>query len=111
MAIDNEILNQINSLSKEDLELLIQYKPHMFSKEEMDLIKSRYNKLCEETGETHSVTSNDLSKVLSFQLDDIQTTLTGIFKCVNFIKNVILAGLICGGIGIGIIILNMLAGN
>ena len=47
------------------------------------------------------------------ELDDFTNTriLLGIFKCVNFIKNVILAGLICGGIGIGIIILNMLAGN
>lgn len=32
-----------------------------------------------------------------------------IFKCINFIKNVVLAGLIGGGVGIGILIFKMLS--
>lgn len=41
--------------------------------------------------------------------DDVNTMiLFQIFKCVNFIKNVVLAGLVCGGIGIGILLIILL---
>lgn len=115
MSNNKEILNQINNLSKEDLELIIKYKSHLFSKEEMDLVKSRYDKLCRETGDISSIITNDLTKELShngFNALNNQTNtqiLLDIFKCVNFIKNVILAGLVCGGIGLAIIVINLLS--
>lgn len=43
-----------------------------------------------------------LDNMYSCQMDDLTNTriLLGIFKCVNFIKNVLIAGLVCGGVGI-----------
>lgn len=43
------------------------------------------------------------------EMDEFVNTriLLGIFKCVNFIKNAILAGLICGGIGIIVVLFKL----
>lgn len=44
------------------------------------------------------------------EMDDLVNTriLLGIFKCVNFMKNVLVAGLVCGGIGVLILAISLI---
>lgn len=45
-----------------------------------------------------------------YDFDDLVNTriLLGIFKCVNFMKNVLVAGLVCGGIGVLILAISLI---
>ena len=52
-----------------------------------------------------------LSNTYLCEMDDLVNTriLLGIFKCVNFMKNVLVAGLICGGIGVLILAISLMS--
>lgn len=82
---DKELLKELSlynltketNLSREEKEKVLSDKPESYIKE-----SDMHFYLCE--------------------LDDLTNTriLFRIFKCVNFMKNVLIAGLVCGGIGI-----------
>lgn len=57
----------------------------------------------------HICTSYDNNFYLC-EMDDLVNTriLLGIFKCVNFMKNVLVAGLVCGGIGVLILAISLI---
>lgn len=109
--MSNDILNEINNLSADELEIIITQKSHLFSEKEMALVKERYNNLRGGKRDDNAVSLSNttgLSRELyqygigDGELDDLTNTriLFRIFKCVNFMKNVLIAGLVCGGIGI-----------
>lgn len=109
--MNKDILNEINNLTKDDLEIIIKQKSHLFSEEEMEVVTKRYNELNKNSLD-NSITSikntNEFSRQLrqydigNGELDDLTNAriLFRIFKCVNFMKNVLIVGLVCGVIGV-----------
>ena len=106
-------LNEINNLSINELETIINQKAHLFSPEEMKAVIARYELLGGNNANTiknvDSLNSNkrlisDLRnyKINNGELNEFTNTyiLLGIFKCVNLIKNFIITGLVCGAVAI-----------
>ena len=111
--MDKKYLNEINNLSISELETIINKKAHLFSPEEMKAVITRYELLGGNNANTiknvDSLNSNkrlisDLRnyKINNGELNEFTNTyiLLGIYKCVNIIKNIFIASLVCGTIAI-----------
>lgn len=112
--MNKNTIEQITNLSKEDLAILLKQKSNLFSPEELQVARERYNEICIENDghkdDTISYSqriSSELRKYSLGELDKHVNTriLLGIYKKINFISNVILIGLICGGVAIVISLL------
>lgn len=108
--MNDNILNEINNLSEDELRIIIQQKSHLFSEEEMKAVIKRYNSLDKSSNNNDIILTSDTSG-FSYQLrkynigdgaiDSLTNTriLFRIFKCVNFIKNLFITLLALGVIG------------
>lgn len=104
------MINEINSLTVEELKTIINYKSHLFSNEELKAAKERLNELCINNNVSSSsfndsaTLTNQLRRynISEGELNNLTDThiLLGIFKRVNTIKNILITGMILGIAGI-----------
>lgn len=102
--MSDDIIKEIDNLSKEDLEIILQQKSHLFSKEELDAIKKKYSQFSD-TSDILKIDKTLISELKSCGMggiDEYTNTrlLLGIYKSVNFMRNVLIVGLIVGAIAI-----------